>query len=303
MGDSLENAYLLVERSSFEDFADDEGLTWFLVRLQGSSSHVLAQGTRRVQGLYLSPSQSIYLIGTREGRFGLHIGKPQKETYVWEERAIEKTDIQPPSLTRLNGIWGVSDELIFIWGEEVNVSIDGGSVKSKVAPSIWSLSEIGWEKHILPERIRLLHGVDARSVYALGETGRLFQWNGAGWNDTGSAPVPNLAFLRVHQARDVYAATMNGCIWRNTGSAWYEISREVGFVYSLLSWAKHIWLPTQYGLHRVTADKIELLYPRIIPCLITGGKHLLWTTYTEIQSTANFSSFQTRSLEEIFQTL
>src|SRR5262245_48469637 len=111
-GRSLDDCALLLLVSPDTDMRYDEDTDWLLVRRAAGAMRVVAGGSRKPKDLWMSPAGHLYLVGARDGRYGLHRGIEAGGEYQWSRIS----DLDMAGRTRPYGVWGLSDDLVFAWG-------------------------------------------------------------------------------------------------------------------------------------------------------------------------------------------
>jgi hypothetical protein len=122
---------------------------------------------------------------------------------------------QMTDMTKMTAIWGISDICIFAAGRG-----QGDSVIFQFNGSQWNRSTIS------DSRISGLWGSDDTKVFAVGEKGQIFYFDGQNWMEQESGIVTHLNAVWGTSSTDVFAVGDAGLILHFDGYSWEQMETE-----------------------------------------------------------------------------
>ncbi|MBP9698350.1 MAG: hypothetical protein KBD65_04130 [Candidatus Moranbacteria bacterium] len=273
-GHSLDNCFVMVERSPYEDFKDVEMNTWVLIHLSKDSIVPLVSGAGDVSSLWVSPKGVVYLIATHEQGYGLHIGQPTSTGYEWQWQVITHQ-----AHTYVTNVWGLSEEIVFVWGGGVlspDAYPDPATRPNMDDPYCWLKQRDGWHTYPTPGWIYTLHGRDPLTITAVGNRGLAARWQTDHWESLLSPPI-DLGFVQVTPSLETYGASYYGKLFTYLpSSGWKRIGADLGFITGLASWKNEIFILLSQGLFRLEGERPVLIHPSVYPQNLIAGDSLLW---------------------------
>jgi len=182
----------------------------------------------------------------------------------------------------LNGIWGLTDELVFAWGTR------------KQAPVLFLFNGKSWDEITPPSfSVNGMHGLSRDTVWACGDGGRVAHWSGNSWQEMvvpGAEPLIN---LHVAKPDELYAVGVTGAIFEGSSYGWGNIGRIPnalqGDVQAVAVFADTLWVgASRLGLwtRKGKTNEYECPKPNIPAVsfdtrgefIIGSQTSLIWTT-------------------------
>lgn len=273
-GKDLDDCFVLVETSPYEDFKDREMLAWALVHVRSGFCSVVASDAGRADGLWVSPSGRGYFIGIVDGVFGLHIRHLREKNASWEYQA----DVQRPP-TVVSSVWGLSDERVFAWGGGVIDSLsypDPAHRPLNDDPLFWMKEGDGWREFPFVGWGYGIHGRNDHELYAVGQNQLFARWNGASWKKEPLPPPTDMSFIRVLPSGEVCAASCYGKVFQWSVSSWKQIGNDLGMICGIDVWKENLFVLASHGLFQREGDGLSLLQKTLNAKAIHAGEALLF---------------------------
>lgn len=287
-GSSLDDCAFLVLRSKWEDYADDDTTEWLIVRRRQGHMHVVAQGNWLPSDLWMSPAGNLYFVGPLGGRRGLYRGVPDDESYRWTR--IPEVTPKEESITRPEGVWGLSDDYVFCWG--------GGWLADEPERAhlnrafTWFCDGRSWRERPSAGVMLSVHGMDRDSIFTVGNDGMVARWHGAEWEQM-QRPARSAAIGYVHvvSADEAYAASVEGDLFEGSQHGWHRLGSADGFVNGLVKWNGDVLVAMRHGFGRLEMNRVVPFKDHLDSYVFHAGQTLMWTDGGGILETADFSSF------------
>ncbi len=283
-GQSLDDCFLLVEYSLYEDFKDTEEMEWSLIHLLEGNRLPLLTGPGEADSLWVSPAGTVYLIARTNEGYGLHVGRPDADGYVWRLQESVRSET-----TFVREVWGISEKEVICWGGGIlspSPSSDPDLPPTRLdLPTCWMGSGDAWTRHPGPGWI---HGVGGRSLDALvavGNHGLIANWNGTQWEKDPFHASVDMSFVQVMPTGEIYGASYYGYVFKRIETGWIEIGRVLWNVHGMVQWQGTLFIATGQGLYRMEKDTLLVERPYIDVQRICAGKTLLWTDEGAVHET------------------
>jgi hypothetical protein len=160
------------------------------------------------------------------------------ETKVWTVGAagrvlqldpVEHIKVMEESLgasITLFGVWGASEDEVWVVGGDTNVSANGAIVARYRPVQGWDFPPIPAEA-AAQVAVYKVWGRSADEVYAVGTGGVILRWDGVAWTSMDS-PTDRTLFTVNGTADTLYAvgSSGTGLLLRNDGAAWTDVTPE-----------------------------------------------------------------------------
>lgn len=281
---------LLMHRSQWTDFANDESTESLVVRVDRDGIRVIAEGEGAARDLWVSPSGRVYVVGRFEDVDGLHVGTPDGSSYRWSR-------IDLPGFggrSRVQGVWGLDDDFIFAWGGGAFI-VPGDDLTSERAlrdpPVCAHFDGAAWRSVDAPGAISAVHGSSKEHVVAVG-CGLVARWQWGRWERMESPIAGSFSFVRV-DGEDALAATFQGELYEGTPHGWRLLTRCERNVWGLASWEGQMIVATRPdGLLRVAGDTVEPLVESFNASCLHAGRALFWCSTSGLLGTRDFKTFE-----------
>jgi hypothetical protein len=162
----------------------------------------------------------------------------------------------------LNAIWAASDTLLF--------AVGGNGCRVKIEETMGELTLDKKERGL-----NAVHGTSPENVYAVGEEGVIFHFDGDTWSEIESPTNGELFAVLCHR-EDVYFAGQKGVVFRLTKGKWKELHLPDKTTATSLAWFDGTLFAATglEGLFRLEPDGFELVKKRIFYELKIVGKLL-----------------------------
>lgn len=273
-GHALDDCFVMIERSPYEDFKDYEMNTWVLVHLSKDTVSPLVSGTGDVGSLWVSPKGTIHLIATHEEKFGLHIGQPTSNGYEWRWQVITQQEN-----TYVANVWGLSEEMVFAWGGGIlrpELYPDPATRPTLDKPYCWLKQGDIWHVYPTPGWIYALHGQDPLTITAVGKRGLAARWQADHWEPLSSPPT-DLGFIQITPSHETYGASCYGKLFAyQASSGWNQIGADLGYISGFASWKNDLFILLGQGLFRLEGERLALIHSSSNPQNLFAGDTLLW---------------------------
>jgi len=234
-------------------------------------------------GLWLSDSGTLYVASAHK--------QVLRNTRLMKEWKPGQESFETlPVDASLSGIWGLSDECVFTWGQRY----DNG----------WEYPVFQWNGKTWKElpspgfKVLSMHGLAPDFVYAVGHDGGIASWNGANWQRW---PVPEPeVFTSVFVASDdqMFAVGVNNSVLEGSRTGWGKIAQGPAYPVPLSAvawWKGELWIGAgTFGLLRRvgTTDQLEVVKPNIHAIGFDARHSLLISCPNVIASTADGVTFK-----------
>jgi hypothetical protein len=172
---------------------------------RGTMTHAFWSFRSFVTGIWRSPAGRVYATDADLG--GLYVFHDIMDTSRPSDK-VKLDDITP------EGIWGLSDDCIFVWGTRMDAQRQKSYPVFKYDGTTWR------ELPPLPHPTNAIHGVSPDVIYAVGWHGMVAKWNGGVWQEF---PVPTreiVTDVHVESFDELYAVTNNGELLEGSASGW-----------------------------------------------------------------------------------
>jgi hypothetical protein len=300
-GASIDDCHLLVYRSDRLEFLDDDTTEWRLLRRDALGLRELGRGDA-VPRLWVSPTGRVHLVGRRDGVRGLHVGNPAGDAVQWTFLPA----VTPPGVGHLSGVWGLDDDLVFVWGggafREVQRERPGYRAEVVSVPTIFTCDGSTWRPHEAPEVVYAVHGVPG-AVLAAGAHGALACWTGSGWSAMRPPADVSFSFVHVVSAEEMYAATFAGRFFEGSQHGWRELPGVGAHVYGMAWWRGELLVTTQDA--GILALEKGRFVPRR-PGMARGphvGRALLWIDGDTVAETEDLARARWIPADELRRAL
>ncbi|MBP9710494.1 hypothetical protein KBD61_05760 [Patescibacteria group bacterium] len=275
-GQSLDDCFVLVEYSLYEDFKDTEEMEWSLIHLFEGTRLPFLTGPGEADSLWVSPAGTIYLVARTNEGYGLHVGRPSTDGYVWRLQETVRSET-----TFVREAWGVSENEVICWGGGIltpSPPSDSGLPPVQLdLPTCWIGSGDTWMQHPGPGWVHGMGGRRIDDLVAVGNHGLIAYWDGTQWEKDLAQLSMDMSFVQVTPSGEIYGASYYGRVFKRTDTGWKEVGVQMGSIYGMVQWQGKILIATGYGLHRVEGNEIVIEQPHIDVRRIWAGKTLLWS--------------------------
>lgn len=167
----------------------------------------------------------------------------------------------------LHGVWGLSDELIYVWGRDAWRPrlwvLNGGQLVAMPAP---------------PARTTIIRGLRHDMLFAAGPHGFLARWDGSTWRRVRLSTLRNVTGLALVDDDTYWLTTDNGKLFEGSSHGWAVRAEHEGPLYDVASCAGGVWLAAGLmGLLKLqgTANKLAVVASSPSPIGLMGGTELL----------------------------
>lgn len=290
VGAAPRDCTLLVHRSHWDDFEDDESTESLVVRSDADGFRVIARAEGAAQDLWGSPSGRLFVVGALDGRHGLHVGMPTEGAYAWTR--IDALD--EGAASRVRGVWGLGDDLVFAWGGGA-FHLPGDDEASprmlQDPPVSWCFDGSGWRTQSAPAAIFAVHGSSPEHIVAVGKA-MIARWTSGRWERVASPNLASLSFVAVSGV-DALAATFRGELFEITPRGCRAVAQCEGAVHGLARWNDR-WVVASRpkGLLTLEDDRLEALHDTWNVGTLHAGRALLWTCEAGLMGTVDFTDFE-----------
>lgn len=298
-GQSLDDCFVVVEHSLYEDFKDTEEMGWSLIHLFEGKHLTLLTGPGETDGLWVSPTGIVYLIARTEEGYGLHVGRPTADRYLWKLQESVRSET-----TYVQGVGGLSDNEVICWGGGIltpsTTSFPDLPPARLDLPTCWIGSGDTWTQHPGPGWVYDIDGLSLNALVAVGNHGLIAYWNGTTWEKDPVQLSMDMSFIQVTRTGEIYGASYYGRVFKRTNTGWKKVGAQMGNIYGLVQWQGNILIATGYGLHRIEGDEIVIEQPHIDVRRIWAGKTLLWADEVAVHEIGGGSE-RAIACKEIFE--
>jgi hypothetical protein len=152
----------------------------------------------------------------------------------------------------LNAVWAASDHDLFA------VGLAGWRVRvTDLVPRV--------DRDPKERRLNAVHGTSPDNVYAAGDGGIVFHYDGRAWNEIEAPTNATLLAVLCHKD-DVYFAGARGTLFRKTGDRWDDLhSREEITITSLAWYGDALFAAAgAKGVYRLGPNGLEAFKERVI---------------------------------------
>jgi hypothetical protein len=179
------------------------------------------------------------------------------ELHYGEEETWATMNLECPD--GLNAIWAASDRDLFA------VGLAGWRVRiSNMVPHV--------NRDTRERRLNAVHGTSPENIYAAGDGGVIFRYQGGIWSEIESATNVALLAVLCHND-DVYFAGAEGTLFRRIGDQWNELHSPEEITITSLAWYQDSLFAAAglNGIYRLGPNGLEKFKDRIIYRLRTVG--------------------------------
>lgn len=253
------------------------------------------------------PEQGESWIGWAEGprlttsirHTGWITGLYQTDTKVWATEATGMVFFNPTlGLSApwesvrlegvLRGVWGLSDDHVFVWGLH----------DRKPIAFHWDGSE--WREVGSPGFILRAHGSAPDLVYGVGQRGLIARWNGSTAFESVASPVAGtVSDVFVASEDEMYACTSEGELLQGTVHGWEVLLRHPVGLTCVAKWRDAVWVGAEDGLYQLADEELTMVRPQARPIRFDARGELMITEPELLTHSLDGVNFRTINLDII----
>lgn len=237
-------------------FKLEEGDSWALWSGPGQYKVLLGFGDW-LTGCWYSPHKRCFFVSSQG--YVTVFSDPESDKPGQEEQQLDAA---------LFGVWGLSDDLVFAWGER-----GGQGVVFRGDGRVWQ------EMPAPPGLVIAMHGLRPDLLVAVGAQGLLARWDGRQWIPVELPAGLVLNAVWVVSEDEMFACGPSGILMEGSVHGWAQRLRSEHRLFGVARFANDLWLGLgPDGLGRLDQQRIEIVKPNIPSNMLDARNELVVTS-------------------------